>query len=101
MMSGFWLTLYTAAAMLPGLLTSELKLSPTNLTITLVIAYVILAGGYITAGVISQRIGRRLFLIAASIIMATVGTFLYYVLVGTAPQNLVRSDRSRNDSDES
>jgi MFS family permease len=88
MMSGFWLTLYTAAAMLPGLLTSELKLSPTNLTITLVIAYVILAG-YITAGVISQRIGRRLFLIAASIIMATVGTFLYYVLVGTAPQNLV------------
>jgi MFS family permease len=89
MMSGFWLTLYTAAAMLPGLLTSELKLSPTNLTITLVIAYVILAGAYITAGVISQRIGRRLFLIAASIIMATVGTFLYYVLVGTAPQNLV------------
>ena len=88
MMSGFWLTLYTAAAMLPGLLTSELKLSPTNLTITLVIAYVILAGAYITAGVISQRIGRRLFLIAASIIMATVGTFLYYVLVGTAPQNL-------------
>ena len=88
MMSGFWLTLYTAAAMLPGLLTSELKLSPTNLTITLVIAYVILAGGYIAAGVISQRIGRRLFLIAASVIMATVGTLLYYVLVGTAPQNL-------------
>jgi MFS family permease len=88
MMSGFWLTLYTAAAMLPGLLTSELKLSPTNLTITLVIAYVILAAAYIAAGVISQRIGRRLFLIAASIIMATVGTFLYYVLVGTTPQSL-------------
>src|SRR5215216_3287639 len=88
MMSGFWLTLYTAAAMLPGLLTSELKLSPTNLTITLVIAYVILAAAYIAAGVISQRIGRRLFLIAASVIMATVGTFFYYVLVGTAPQNL-------------
>jgi Na+/melibiose symporter-like transporter len=88
MMSGFWLTLYTAAAMLPGLLTSELKLSPTNLTITLVIAYLILAAAYIAAGVIGQRIGRRLFLIAASIVMATVGTFLYYVLVGTAPQNL-------------
>jgi MFS family permease len=88
MMSGFWLTLYTAAAMLPGLLTSELKLSPTNLTITLVIAYLILAAAYIAAGVIGQRIGRRLFLIAASIVMATVGTFLYYVLVGIAPQNL-------------
>lgn len=88
LMSGFWLSLYTAAAMLPDLLTSEVKLSGTQLTITLVIAYLILAGGYITAGVTSQRIGRRLFLIAASVTMATVGTFLYYLLVGTAPQNL-------------
>jgi MFS family permease len=88
LMGGFWLTLYTAAAMLPGLLTSELELSGTSLTITLVIAYLILAASYIAAGVISQRIGRRLFLIASSVIMATVGTFLYYLLVGTAPQNL-------------
>lgn len=88
MMSGFWLTLYTTAAMLPGLLTSELGLSGTQLTFTLVIAYLVLAAAYMAAGVISQRIGRRLFLIAASIIMATVGTFFYYVLVGIAPQNL-------------
>ncbi|MDP9488061.1 MAG: MFS transporter [Actinomycetota bacterium] len=88
LMGGFWLTLYTTAAMLPGLLTSELELSGTSLTITLVIAYLILAAAYIAAGQISQRIGRRPFLIAASIIMATVGTFLYYLLVGTAPQNL-------------
>ena len=88
LMGGFWLTLYTAAAMLPDLLTSELGLSGTQLTITLVIAYLILAAAYITAGVTSQRIGRRLFLIAASVVMATVGTFLYYVLVGTTPQNL-------------
>jgi MFS family permease len=88
LMGGFWLTLYTTAAMLPGLLTSELELSGTSLTITLVIAYLILAASYIAAGLISQRIGRRLFLIASSVIMATVGTFLYYLLVGTAPQNL-------------
>jgi MFS family permease len=87
LMSGFWLTLYTAAAMLPGLLTTEVGLSGTQLTITLVIAYVILAGGYLTAGVTSQRFGRRLFLVAASVVMATVGTFLYYLLVGMAPQN--------------
>jgi len=87
LMSGFWLTLYTAAAMLPGLLTSEVGLSGTQLTITLVIAYVILAGGYLTAGVTSQRFGRRLFLVTASVVMATVGTFLYYLLVGLAPQN--------------
>lgn len=89
LMSGFWLTLYTAAAMLPGLLTSEVGLSGTQLTITLVIAYIILAGGYLTAGVTSQRVGRRLFLIVASVVMATVGTFLYYLLVGLVPQNIV------------
>ncbi len=88
LMGGFWLTLYTTAAMLPGLLTDELGLSGTSLTITLVIAYLVLAAAYIAAGVISQRIGRRTFLIAASIIMATVGTFLYYLIVGPAPQNL-------------
>ncbi len=89
LMSGFWLTLYTAAAMLPGLLTDELGLSGTQLTTTLVIAYLILAAAYIGAGVTSQRIGRRIFLIGASVIMATVGTFLYYLLVGTTPQNLL------------
>ena len=88
LMGGFWLTLYTAAAMLPGLLTSELGLSGTSLTTTLVIAYFILTGAYLAGGVISQRVGRRPFLIAASIIMATVGTFLYYLIVGLAPQNL-------------
>ena len=88
LMSGFWLTLYTAAAMLPGLLTAELGMSGTSLTITLVIAYLILVAGYMAAGVTSQRIGRRLFLIVSSVVMATVGTFLYYLLVSLAPQNL-------------
>lgn len=88
MMSGFWLALYTGSGMLPGLLGSEVGLSGTSFTITLVIAYVILAGGYLVGGVISQRVGRRPFLIAASVIMATVGTFVYWLLVGTAPQNL-------------
>jgi MFS family permease len=88
LMGGFWLTLYTAAAMLPGLLTSELGLSGTSLTTTLVIAYFILTGAYLAGGVISQRVGRRPFLIASSIIMATVGTFLYYLIVGLAPESL-------------
>lgn len=88
MMSGFWLTLYTASAMLPGLLTSELGLSGSRLSVTMMIAFVILAGAYVMAGVISQRIGRRPYLIANALIMATVGTFVFYLLIGTAPQNL-------------
>ncbi len=89
LMGGFWLTLYTASAMLPGLLTSELGLSGTRLTITLSIAFLVLAGGYMAAGVISQKVGRRPYLIANAIVMATVGTFLYYLLVRSAPTNLL------------
>jgi MFS family permease len=88
MMSGFWLTLYTVAAMLPALLGDPVGLSSTNVTITLVIANVVLAGSYIAAGVISQRTGRRVFLLTTGIIMAVVGTLLYYLLVSTAPKNL-------------
>ena len=88
LMAGFWLTLYTASAMLPGLLTSELELSGTSLTITLSIAFLILAGGYMAAGIISQRIGRRPYLIINAIVMGTVGTALFYLLISTAPSNL-------------
>ncbi|MDQ3639487.1 MAG: MFS transporter, partial [Actinomycetota bacterium] len=88
MMAGFWLTLYAASAMLPGLLTSELGLSGTQLTITLTIAFLVLAGSYMAAGVISQKIGRRPYIIANAVVMATVGTFLYYWLISTAPNNL-------------
>jgi MFS family permease len=88
MMAGFWLTLYTASAMLPGLLTSELGLSGTELTVTLSIAFLILAGAYMAAGVISQRVGRRPYLIANAVAMGTVGTLLFYLLISAAPDNL-------------
>jgi len=88
MMGGFWLTLYTASAMLPGLLTTELGMSGTRLTITLAVAFLILAGAYMAAGMISQRIGRRPYIIMNAIVMGTVGTFLYYLLMSTAPKNL-------------
>lgn len=88
MMAGFWLTLYTASAMLPGLLTSELGLSGTELTITLSVAFLILAGAYMAAGVISQRVGRRPYLIANAVAMGTVGTLLFYLLISAAPDSL-------------
>ena len=88
LMSGFWLTLQTVAAILPGLLGSQVGLSKTNTTITLVVANVVLVGGYIASGVISQRTGRRPFLIAYGLVAAVVGTFLYYLLLSAPPQNL-------------
>jgi MFS family permease len=88
LMTGFWLTLQTVAAILPALLGSQVGLSQTNTTITLVVANVVLAGGYIVAGVISQRVGRRPFLIAYGLVAAVAGTFLYYLLLSAPPQNL-------------
>ena len=88
LMTGFWLTLQTVAAILPGLLSSQVGLSQTNTTITLVVANVVLVGGYVAAGVISQRVGRRSFLIAYGLVAAVGGTFLYYLLLSTPPQNL-------------
>jgi MFS family permease len=89
LMTGFWFTLQTVSAILPGLLGNPVGLSKTNVTITLVVSNVVLAGGYVAAGVISQRIGRRSFLIAMGAIMAVVGTFLYYLLLSTPPQSLL------------
>jgi MFS family permease len=89
LMTGFWLTLQTVAAILPGLLSSPVGLSKTNTTITLVIANVVLVGGYVASGVISQRVGRRPFLIAYGLVAAVVGTFLYYLLLSAPPQSLL------------
>jgi MFS family permease len=88
LMTGFWLSLQTVAAILPGLLGSQVGLSQTNTTITLVVANVVLVGGYLASGVISQRVGRRPFLIAYGLISAVVGTFLYWLLLSAPPQNL-------------
>jgi len=89
LMSGFWLSLNTVSAVLPGLLRSQVGLSNTNVTITLVIAYITVALAFVGAGVLSQRIGRRTLLMWLGGLMAVVGTFLYYLLIGTAPDNLL------------
>ena len=47
-----------------------------------------LVGGYIASGAISQRVGRRPFLIVYGLIAAVAGTFLYYLLLSAPPQNL-------------
>jgi MFS family permease len=87
-MTGFWLSLNASLAVLPGLLASQMHVVGTNLTFVLVVAYVILAGVYVLGGVISQRIGRRTYLMVASAISAVFGTLFYYLLLNTAPGNL-------------
>ncbi|HXP30827.1 MAG TPA: MFS transporter [Stellaceae bacterium] len=86
-MTGFWLALNAALAVMPGLLVSQLGVRGINLTTALVIAYLVLAIVYVVGGVISQRIGRRTYLMIASAVAATFGTLSYYLLLNTAPGN--------------
>jgi len=88
LMTGFWLSLNTVAAIMPGLLGDPVGLSKTNVTITLIVAFVAAALGYVVAGVLSQRIGRKPFLIGIGAVMAVAGTFLYYLLLSAPPQSL-------------
>lgn len=85
MMSGFWLTLNTVTAIMPALLDSEVGLAPIQVTTLLSIAFLVLAIGYMVAGVVSQRTGRRPFLIVSGVGVTVVGTSLYSWLLTSPP----------------
>ncbi|WHZ10277.1 MAG: Putative metabolite transport protein [Burkholderiaceae bacterium] len=87
-MTGFWLSLNAALAIMPGLLVRRLHVTGTHLTFMLVVAYVVLAICYVIGGIVSQRIGRRTYLMVTSAISAVVGTFFYYKLLGAQPGDL-------------
>ncbi|MGH3099219.1 MAG: hypothetical protein ACRDMV_24815 [Streptosporangiales bacterium] len=65
-----WLSVNMATAVLPGTLQAGARLTPTQLSVALIIANVILIGGYIFSGHLSQRYGRRRFFIGNGILIA-------------------------------
>ena len=82
MMTGFWLTQNMVTLYLPTtVLHSTLKLTSTQLTLTLLVAYACLVVSYIASGIIGQRIGRRRFFMILGPLIATVGSVLLAVLV--------------------
>ncbi|HEY6932015.1 MAG TPA: MFS transporter [Marmoricola sp.] len=81
MMTGVWFTLYMVSAVLPGQLTSDVGLSDTQKTVVVLVANLVLAGGYVGAGVISQRTGRRPFFMAFGGVAAVLGTLVYAWIV--------------------
>ncbi|SHK38655.1 Predicted arabinose efflux permease, MFS family [Pseudonocardia thermophila] len=81
LMNGFWLSLQPVAASLPQLLGKDgVGMTSVQVTLVMVVAYLLLAGADVGAAVLSQRIGRRRFLVAAASIMAVVGTALFLSL---------------------
>lgn len=81
LMSGLWLALQSVAAILPGVLENWVELTATSITFTLIISYAVLIGANLAAGVISQRFGRRPTLMVQGVGIATVATFLYFLLI--------------------
>lgn len=84
LMSGIWLGLNMVSAALPRLLSDPVGLSDSQVTVVLFISYAVLALAYIGAGVLSQRIGRRVYFLWAGAITATLAPVLYGLIVGRA-----------------
>jgi MFS family permease len=89
LMTGFWLSLNTVTAILPGVLKDPIGLSATDASIALMIAALVNAAGYLTVGHLAQRFGRRPFLIAWGVSAAVVGTFVYWLLLHFQPSSMV------------
>lgn len=84
MMTGFWLTQNIVTLLLPTtVLKTFQKLSNTQLTLTLLIAYACLVVSYIASGVIAQHIGRKRFFVILGLAIAVAGSALLAPLVTT------------------
>jgi MFS family permease len=88
LMTGFWLSLNTVSAILPGVLTDTIGLSDTHSSFALMIAALANVGGYLAVGHLAQRFGRRPFLMAWGISAAVLGTFVYWLLLHFKPSAL-------------
>lgn len=88
LMSGFWLTLYCVAAILPGLLGTQSNLTPTEISLTLIVAYLVVAVAYVACAVVSQKTGRRPFLMVWGGVAGIGGTAVYALYLAMKPQNL-------------
>lgn len=84
LMTGMWLSLQTAVSMMPGLLTSVLKLPSTPVTFANVVIFTVLALVYLAIGRVADHWGRRKLLILFGVLTSTVVPALYVWLVATA-----------------
>lgn len=86
LMSGFWLSLQPVAASLPALLgDAGVGFSSVAATLVLVAAYLILTPVDVGVAVLSQRIGRRRFLVWAGALMGLPASILFFTLVRFGP----------------
>ncbi|MBO0704517.1 MAG: MFS transporter, partial [Candidatus Dormibacteraeota bacterium] len=84
LMTGFWLQTQAVTSVLPGLLIQTLKLPSATVTNALLVANLVLVGGYLAAALLGQRFGRRRMLIIFGANTLIVGCTLYFFAVRNA-----------------
>lgn len=81
MMTGMWFLLNSITAMMPPILRTTLKLSSSDATLVVLAVWTALTFVYLAGGAISQRIGRRSYLMAASLLSLIGGVLSYLALI--------------------
>ena len=81
MMTGMWLLLNSVTALIPPVLTKRLLLSSSSATFIVMVLFAVLTVVYIGGGALSQRIGRRTYLIGAAILALVLGIPCYWFLI--------------------
>ncbi|MGH7919684.1 MAG: MFS transporter, partial [Candidatus Dormibacteraceae bacterium] len=81
--SGQWLAVQAAISVMPGLLQNYLKLPAQGVTVSLLVANIALACGYIVLAILGQMHGRRRWLIISGCWMGTVCVVTYGLMVAT------------------
>ncbi|MFE7423374.1 MFS transporter [Rhodococcus sp. NPDC057529] len=84
LMTGVWFGSNVVSVILPQILREDVGISVSGATGVWIICQVVLIGGYLASGLISQKIGRRAFFLGCGITMAVIsGTAVTLLATGT------------------
>lgn len=89
LVSGLWFLIYMLAAVVPGTLSSVVHLTHTQVTFTMMIAFVIIAIFYVLASLVAHVIGRRPFYILCGFLAVIGGTGFYLGLISIKANDIV------------
>ena len=89
LMSGIWMAFNMVGAVLPATLRAQGGLNDTQATMVLVIAYAMLVPGYLVAGSLGQRFGRRRFFLVQGPLTAVVAPFLFWLIASRSIDGVV------------
>lgn len=84
LMTGIWFVQNAVSSILPEQLIDPIGLDSVEVKIVQILSYAVLIGGYLGAGILSQRIGRRRFFLVAAGLITVAATLVYGLLVAGA-----------------